>query len=136
MSGFRGCETPFSIPGATSGIEGSVPGAQFGFLTCYGAVTFDLLRLVSKATWRPLGIILAGPLESLPTDWAAEGFAAIPVTPVGGSGSSPSDHLELRRPGGGQAITYAVDVRWRDVDAQQDGALSDLSLQGFGRFPW
>ena len=100
----------------------------------HGAVTFDLeARFKSYlATTRDL----AGPLESLQTDWAAEGFAAIPVTPVGGSGSSPSHHLELRRPGGGQAITYAVDVRWRDVDAQQDGALSDLSLQGFGRFPW
>ena len=59
-----------------------------------------------------------------------------PVTPIGGAGSSPRHHLELRRPGGGEAITYAVDVRWRDVDAQQDRALSDLSLQGLSRFPW
>jgi hypothetical protein len=53
-----------------------------------------------------------------------------------GSGSVPSDHLELRRPGGGQALTYALDVRCRDVDAQQHGALRDLSLQGFGTFLW
>jgi hypothetical protein len=58
------------------------------------------------------------------------------VTPIGGTGSSPSHHLELRRPGGGEALTYAVDVRWPDVDAQQDRALSDLSLQGLSRFAW
>ena len=46
-----------------------------------------------------------------------ERFRSHSGAPIGGSGLSPSHHLELRRPGGGQAITHAVDVRWRDVDA-------------------
>ena len=54
-----------------------------------------------------------------------------------GSGSSrPSHHLELRGPGGGQAVTYPIQVRCRDVDAQQYGAMCDLPLQSFGRFLW
>ena len=68
----------------------------------------------------------------------APGNAAVMETDTGGRNSSlrPSHHLELRRAGGGQAITYAIDVRCRDVDAQQHGALRDLSLQGFGKFLW
>src|SRR5688500_13447523 len=50
--------------------------------------------------------------------------------------SRPRHHLELRRAGGGQALPYAIDVRCRDVDAQQHSASRDLSLQGFGRFLW
>ena len=64
------------------------------------------------------------------------GSSAARARDVRATGSSPSHRLELRRPGSGQASTYAVDVRCRDVDAQQDGALSDRSLQGFGRFLW
>ena len=44
----------------------------------------------------------------------------------------PRHHLELRRPGGGQPIAYAIDVWQRDVDAQQHGALRYPALQGFG----
>jgi hypothetical protein len=67
---------------------------------------------------------------------AATDRASSPARSGRGSGSRPSHHLELRRAGGGQAVTDAIDVRCRDVDAQQHGALRDLSLQGFGRFLW
>lgn len=53
-----------------------------------------------------------------------------------GFGSPPSYRLEPRRAGGGQAITYGIHVRCRDVDSQQHGALRDRSLQGFGSFLW
>ena len=50
--------------------------------------------------------------------------------------SRPSHHLELRRPGSGQALTYAINVWRRDVDAQQHRALRNLALQGLGTLLW
>jgi hypothetical protein len=47
------------------------------------------------------------------------------------AGSGPGHHLELRRPGGREAVAHAIDVWRREVDAQQHGAVRDLALQRF-----
>ena len=44
-------------------------------------------------------------------------------------GRRPGHHCQVRRPGGGQTITDAIDVCRRDVDAKQHGAIRDLALQ-------
>ena len=50
--------------------------------------------------------------------------------------SRPGQDLDLRRSGGRQALPHTIDVRRRDMDAQQDGAARHFALQRVGALVW